>query len=78
VLSQYGLKREEAYRYSVSRAAALGPNAVHEPEGQRHLFARGQEMPRGQDRPEFRARRDGSPEFDEGGDLPFSTSSWPR
>ena len=25
VLSQYGLKREEAYRYSVSRAAALGP-----------------------------------------------------
>jgi hypothetical protein len=25
VLSQYGLKREEAYRYSVSRAKALGP-----------------------------------------------------
>jgi hypothetical protein len=25
VLSQYGLKREEAYRYSVSRAAAVGP-----------------------------------------------------
>ncbi len=25
VLSQYGLKREEAYRYSVSRASALGP-----------------------------------------------------
>jgi hypothetical protein len=25
VLSQYGLKREEAYRYSVSRAGALGP-----------------------------------------------------
>jgi len=25
VLSQYGLKREEAYRYSVSSAAALGP-----------------------------------------------------
>jgi hypothetical protein len=25
VLSQYGLKREEAYRYSVSRAAAIGP-----------------------------------------------------
>lgn len=25
VLNQYGLKREEAYRYSVSRAAALGP-----------------------------------------------------
>jgi hypothetical protein len=25
VLSQYGLKRDEAYRYSVSRAAALGP-----------------------------------------------------
>jgi hypothetical protein len=25
VLSQYGLKREEAYRYSVSRATALGP-----------------------------------------------------
>jgi hypothetical protein len=25
VLSQYGLKREEAYRYSVSTAAALGP-----------------------------------------------------
>ena len=25
VLSQYGLKREEAYRYSVSQAAALGP-----------------------------------------------------
>ncbi|MEY2853682.1 MAG: hypothetical protein RL030_814 [Pseudomonadota bacterium] len=24
-LSQYGLKREEAYRYSVSRAAAIGP-----------------------------------------------------
>jgi hypothetical protein len=25
VMSQYGLKREEAYRYSVSRAAAIGP-----------------------------------------------------
>jgi hypothetical protein len=25
VLSQYGLKREEAYRYSVSRASAIGP-----------------------------------------------------
>lgn len=25
VLSQYGLKRDEAYRYSVSRAAAVGP-----------------------------------------------------
>jgi len=25
VLSQYGLKKEEAYRYSVSRAAAVGP-----------------------------------------------------
>jgi len=25
VLSQYGLKREEAYRYSVSRAKAIGP-----------------------------------------------------
>jgi len=25
VLSQYGLKKEEAYRYSVSRAAAIGP-----------------------------------------------------
>ena len=25
VLSQYGLKREEAYRYSVSKAAAIGP-----------------------------------------------------
>ena len=25
VLNQYGLKREEAYRYSVSRASALGP-----------------------------------------------------
>jgi hypothetical protein len=25
VLSQYGLKRDEAYRYSVSRAAAIGP-----------------------------------------------------
>lgn len=25
VLSQYGLKRQEAYRYSVSRAAAIGP-----------------------------------------------------
>jgi hypothetical protein len=25
VLNQYGLKREEAYRYSVSRAKALGP-----------------------------------------------------
>jgi hypothetical protein len=25
VLSQYGLKQEEAYRYSVSRAAAIGP-----------------------------------------------------
>ena len=25
VLSQYGLKREEAYRYSVSSAKALGP-----------------------------------------------------
>jgi hypothetical protein len=25
VLSQYGLKREEAYRYSLSRASALGP-----------------------------------------------------
>jgi hypothetical protein len=25
VLSQYGLKRDEAYRYSVSRASALGP-----------------------------------------------------
>ena len=25
MLSQYGLKREEAYRYSVSSAAALGP-----------------------------------------------------
>jgi len=25
VLSQYGLKREEAYRYSVSRATAIGP-----------------------------------------------------
>ncbi len=25
VLSHYGLKRDEAYRYSVSRASALGP-----------------------------------------------------
>ena len=25
VLSQYGLKRQEAYRYSVSSASALGP-----------------------------------------------------
>jgi hypothetical protein len=34
VLSQYGLKREEAYRYSVSRASAIGP--MQFTNGKRH------------------------------------------
>jgi hypothetical protein len=34
VLSQYGLKRQEAYRYSVSRAAALGPMQFTNKNGQ--------------------------------------------
>jgi hypothetical protein len=33
VLSQYGLKREEAYRYSVSSAAALGPMQITNRKG---------------------------------------------
>ncbi len=33
VLNQYGLKREEAYRYSVSRAAAIGPMQFTDKKG---------------------------------------------
>ncbi len=33
VLSQYGLKREEAYRYSLSDANALGPMQFTQPQG---------------------------------------------
>jgi hypothetical protein len=68
VLSQYGLKKGEAYRYSVSRASASA-HAVHEPARQWHLRARGAALPEA-DRPELRARRDGPAERDEGGDLP--------
>ena len=70
VLSQYGLKQEEAYRYSISRASALGPMQFTNRKGN-GTYAHGrQEMPEGGHRPEFRARRDESPECHESGDLP--------
>ena len=69
VLSQYGLKREQAYRYSVSSAAALGPDAVHEQERQWHLCDGGPALPCGKARPELRARRNGPAQRHEGGDL---------
>ena len=34
VLSQYGLKQDEAYRYSVSSARRAGADAIHQPQGQ--------------------------------------------
>ena len=46
VLSQYGLKRDEAYRYSVSRASALGAMQFTNRKGNGHLFTRGQALPR--------------------------------
>ena len=46
------------------------PDAVHEPQGQRHLFHGGPALSRGAARPELRARRDGPAERHEGGHLP--------
>ena len=45
VLSQYGLKREEAYRYSVSMRSCPRSDAVHEQQGKWHVCDGGEAMP---------------------------------
>ena len=76
VLSQYGLKEEEAYRYSVSSAKALGPMQFTNRRGQRDLLAGGQALPRRKARPGIRERRHESAERHEGGDLPAGSGDW--
>ena len=70
VLSQYGLKREEAYRYSVSKAAAIGPMQFTNKRGKGTYALVVRRCPGARIGPEFRARRDGPSECHEGCDLP--------
>ena len=71
VLSQYGLKQEEAYRYSVSRANALGPMQFtnRKGHGTYAFVVRAATLAARLD-PELRERRDQSAERHESGGLP--------
>ena len=75
VLSQYGLKQDEAYRYSVSSAKALGPMQFTNRRGNGTYCAGGQALPRREARPGIRKRRDESAERHEGGDLPAGSGA---
>ncbi len=69
VLSQYGLKQEEAYRYSVSSAKALGPMQFTNRRGNGTYCGGSAALPGRKARPRLRERRDQSAERHEGGDL---------
>ena len=70
VLSQYGLKREEAYRYSVSKASAIGPMQFTNKRGKGTLLTGSQALSGGQAGSKLRARRDQPAQRHEGRHLP--------
>ena len=70
VLSQYGLKQEEAYRYSVSSANAIGPMQFTNRRGNGTYALVVRRCPARKARPDLRERRDESAERHESGGLP--------
>ncbi len=70
VLSQYGLKREEAYRYSLSDANALGPMQFTNRKRNGTYAYVVKRCSRSKARPGLRERRDESAERHESGGLP--------
>ncbi len=77
VLSQYGLKRGEAYRYSVSSASAIGPMQFTNRRGNGTYALVVRRCPEARARPQLRARRHRPAQCHEGRHLPVRHRAQP-